>query len=62
MREQRLLGILGTVREKGYATTQELAEKHQENKLLLELKLQGRLHLLQQELKNLIVIDQEQSH
>ncbi|MGM9541189.1 MAG: DeoR/GlpR family DNA-binding transcription regulator [Candidatus Limivicinus sp.] len=27
MREQRLLGILGTVREKGYATTQELAEK-----------------------------------
>ena len=26
MREQRLLGILGTVREKGYATTQELAE------------------------------------
>ena len=27
MREQRLLDILGTVREKGYTTTQELAEK-----------------------------------
>lgn len=27
VREQRLLGILATVREKGYATTQELAEK-----------------------------------
>ena len=27
MREQRLLDILGTVREKGYTTTQELAER-----------------------------------
>ena len=27
MRELRLLDILGTIREKGYMTTQELAEK-----------------------------------